>query len=309
MQLKSIALLYSKGIAMGAADVVPGVSGGTIAFITGIYDQLLGSLKKCGPSALVLLFKLGPRAFWSHINGNFLVTLFAGVMTSVFSLARLITWLLANYPIPIWSFFFGLVLVSAWHMAQQIRGAWSSVSFVSLLVGCGFAWVIADGGLPLIAQNAGLASFFFAGALAICAMILPGISGSFILLLLGFYAPVMAAVKSLDVPVIATFGAGCVVGLLAFSHFLSWLLSKARIATMAFLIGLMLGSLNKLWPWKQTLTTRVNSAGEIEPLLQSNILPTTYEQMFGLPAFVAPAVFCMILAIVLVLVIDWVAKR
>ena len=309
MGLKSVALLYSKGLAMGAADVVPGVSGGTIAFITGIYDELLGSLKKCGPSALVTLFKAGPKEFWAHINGNFLITLFAGVFTSIFSLARLITWLLDSYPIQVWSFFFGLVLVSAWHMGLQIRREWSLVSLVSLGVGAIFAWMISSGGLPLMAENAGLLSFFFAGSLAICAMILPGISGSFILLLLGFYAPVMAAVKAFDIPVIAIFGAGCVLGLLLFSHFLSWLLLRVRIPTMAFLIGLMLGSLNKLWPWKQILTTRVNSAGELEPLMQSNILPMTYEQLMGLPAYVVPAAFSMVLAIVLVLSIDWIAKR
>lgn len=308
MNIKSRALLFGKGIAMGAADVVPGVSGGTIAFITGIYDELLGSLKKCGPSALLVLSKEGPKALWQHINGTFLLTLFAGVLTSIFSLAQLITWLLKAYPIQIWSFFFGLVLVSAWHMGQQIYREWSMPSIITLLVGTVLAWLI-SAGVPLAAHDIGLLTFFFAGALAICAMILPGISGSFILLLLGFYGPVIEAVKSFNLPVLAIFAAGCVIGLLSFSHLLSWLLEKARVPTMAFLIGLMLGSLSKLWPWKETITTRVNSAGEIEPLLQTNILPATYEQISGLPGNVLPAVVCVVFAIVMVLSIDWVAKR
>ena len=308
MNIKSRALLFGKGIAMGAADVVPGVSGGTIAFITGIYDELLGSLKKCGPSALLVLSKKGPKALWQHINGTFLLTLFAGVLTSIFSLAQLITWLLKAYPIQIWSFFFGLVLVSAWHMGQQIYREWSIPSIITLLVGTGLAWLI-SAGVPLAAHDIGLLTFFFAGALAICAMILPGISGSFILLLLGFYGPVIEAVKSFNLPVLAIFAAGCVIGLLSFSHLLSWLLEKARVPTMAFLIGLMLGSLSKLWPWKETITTRVNSAGEVEPLLQTNILPATYEQISGLPGNVLPAVVCVLFAIAMVLSIDWVAKR
>lgn len=308
MNIKSRALLFGKGIAMGAADVVPGVSGGTIAFITGIYDELLGSLRKCGPSALLVLSKEGPKALWQHINGTFLLTLFAGVLTSIFSLAQLINWLLKAYPIQIWSFFFGLVLVSAWHMGQQIYREWSILSIITLLVGTVLAWLI-SAGVPLAAHDIGLLTFFFAGALAICAMILPGISGSFILLLLGFYGPVIEAVKSFNLPVLVIFAAGCAIGLLSFSHLLSWLLEKARVPTMAFLIGLMLGSLSKLWPWKETITTRVNSAGEVEPLLQTNILPATYEQISGLPGNVLPAVVCVLFAIVMVLSIDWVAKR
>ena len=308
MNIKSRALLFGKGIAMGAADVVPGVSGGTIAFITGIFDELLGSLKKCGPSALLVLSKEGPKALWQHINGTFLLTLFAGVLTSIFSLAQLITWLLKAYPIQIWSFFFGLVLVSAWHMGQQIYREWSILSIITLLVGTVLAWLI-SAGVPLAAHDIGMLTFFFAGALAICAMILPGISGSFILLLLGFYGPVIEAVKSFNLPVLVIFAAGCAIGLLSFSHLLSWLLEKARVPTMAFLIGLMLGSLSKLWPWKETITTRVNSAGEVEPLLQTNILPATYEQISGLPGNVLPAVVCVLFAIVMVLSIDWVAKR
>ncbi len=307
MSLKSSALLFGKGLAMGAADVVPGVSGGTIAFITGIYDTLLNSLKQCGPSALVTLFKQGPKAFWQYINGTFLVTLFAGILTSVFTLARLITWLLAAYPIEVWSFFFGLVLVSVWHIGRQIHRHWSPVSIAALLVGAVLAWQI-SAGVPLAGQDVGLWMFFGAGALAICAMILPGISGSFILLLLGFYAPVMAAIKSFDLPVLATLGAGCVLGLLCFSRLLSWLLLRARVPTLGFLVGLMIGSLNKLWPWKETLTTRINSHGVVEPLLQKNLLPHTYEQVVHEPSQLLAAAGFMLVAILLVVGLDFIAS-
>ncbi len=291
---------------MGAADVVPGVSGGTIAFITGIYDQLLNSLKKCSPGALKVLFSEGIAACWRHINGTFLVTLFTGILTSVFTLARLITWLLEHYPIQVWSFFFGLVLISAWHVGRQIR--WNGVSLVTLVIGAGGAWVIA-GGIPAAGQDANLVEFFLIGALAICAMILPGISGSFILLLLGYYAPVMMAVKGLDIPVLAVLALGCVAGLLTFSHFLSWLLLKARVATFGFLVGLMLGSLNKLWPWKEVISTRVNSHGEVVPLLQQNVLPAAYEQLNAAPSMLTAAIACMVVAIVLVVGVDRIAAR
>ncbi|WP_230460457.1 DUF368 domain-containing protein [Sansalvadorimonas verongulae] len=291
---------------MGAADVVPGVSGGTIAFITGIYDQLLDSLKQCGPGALKVLINDGIAACWKHINGTFLVTLFAGILTSVFTLARVITWALEHHPIPVWSFFFGLVLVSAWHIGRQIR--WTPMAAVTLIVGAGLAWIIA-GGVPAAGHDASLPEFFLVGALAICAMILPGISGSFILLLLGYYAPVMLAVKGLNIPVLVVLAAGCVVGLLLFSRFLSWLLVKVRVPTFGFLVGLMLGSLNKLWPWKEVLTTRIDSKGELVPLLQHNVSPDTYAQLNGVSAMEVEAVVCMLVAIVLVLGMDWIASR
>ena len=304
--VKPTLLLYGKGLAMGAADVVPGVSGGTIAFITGIYDKLLSSLKQCGPGALKVLFSEGVAACWKHINGTFLVTLFAGILTSVFTFARVITWALEQYPIQVWSFFFGLVLVSAWHIGRQIR--WTPAAALTLVAGAAFAWVIA-GGVPAAGHDASLLDFFMVGALAICAMILPGISGSFILLLLGYYAPVMLAVKSLDIPVLAVLAAGCVVGLLLFSRFLSWLLVKARVPTFGFLVGLMLGSLNKLWPWKEVISTRIDSKGDVVPLLQHNISPGTFEQLTGSSALQLEAILCMCIAITLVAGIDWIASR
>ncbi|MCL6269302.1 DUF368 domain-containing protein [Sansalvadorimonas sp. 2012CJ34-2] len=308
MSLKPTLLLFARGVAMGAADVVPGVSGGTIAFITGIYDELLNSLKNCNPAAVKVLFQQGFGSFWSYINGSFLITLFTGILTSLFSLAKLITWLLDHHPVLVWSFFFGLVLVSAWHVAKQIR-RWPASTVLPFLVGAVLAWVIA-GGVPAAAGNeVNLFTFFWAGALAICAMILPGISGSFILLLLGLYGSVLSAVKDLDLLVLTVLASGCVVGLLVFARFLSWLLLRARMQTLAFLVGLMLGSLNKIWPWKETLTTRVNSKGIEVPLLQNNILPFHYEQLTGQPSQFALAVLCMGLAIGLVLGLEWLADH
>ena len=196
--------------------------------------------------------------------------LFAGILTSILSLARLITYLLEAHPIPVWSFFFGLILVSVHLVGKEIQRRNLS-RLVSFCLGIGFAYWITVAA-PVQWGSSSL-SLFFAGAIAICAMILPGISGSFILVLLGLYPVVLGAVKSFDLGVMAIFAAGCLVGLLSFAKFLSWLLKRWRDLTLAFLTGLMLGSLNKVWPWKETLTWRTSSSGENVPVLQQNLLP------------------------------------
>ncbi len=241
---------------MGAADVVPGVSGGTIAFITGIYDTLLESIRRINPPSLFSIWrKEGVKAVFNHINGFFLIALFAGIFTSIATLAKLITWLLDTHPIPLWSFFFGLILVSVYHIIRQVEQR-DLVRFVILLVGVGFAYSITV--LKPLHMEPTAINTLFAGAIAICAMILPGISGSFILLLIGMYAPVLAAVKGFQVDTLALFLSGCVLGLLSFSHLLSWLLRKFRDFTLMFLTGLMIGTLPKIWPWKETITWRTN---------------------------------------------------
>ena len=308
MHLKSSLLLYLRGLAMGAADVVPGVSGGTIAFITGIYDQLIDSLKSCNPMALKKLVRDGFQAFWQHINGTFLLLLFSGILTSVFTIARLVTWLLETSPIQVWSFFFGLVLVSAWHIGKQLTHI-SSAVVVPLAAGSLIAWTIAGTTPFAMTGDISLLTYFWAGSLAICAMILPGISGSFILLLLGLYGAVMTAVKELDLAVLAVLAAGCIVGLLLFSRVLSWLLHHVRTYTLAFLVGLMLGSLNKIWPWKETLTTRINSHGAEVPLLQLNVLPLEYSNITGEPSHLLSAITLMVLAFVIVLALEWAAAH
>ncbi len=236
-----------KGICMGAADVIPGVSGGTIAFLMGIYGELLDSIKSVNGEALKLLLKGKIGAFWKHINGNFLASLLVGIAISVFSLARLMKYLLEFHPIPLWSFFFGLILASAIYILKGLD-KWSLGNIISLVVGVVIAAFIC---LASPAQTPDALWFIFlSGAIAICAMILPGISGSFILLLLGKYAFVMDAVSTFNIPVLTVFASGAAIGIICFSHFLSWLLKKFYMLTIALLSGFMLGSLLKVWPWK-----------------------------------------------------------
>lgn len=289
--VKNPLLLFGKGVAMGAADVVPGVSGGTIAFITGIYDELLGSIRKLGPQALSILFRQGFFAFWHFINGPFLLTLGCGILLSLFTLARLISHLLVLYPIPVWSFFVGLILVSVWHMLRQLPGI-KPLTMLGLAAGAGVAWWV-SALAPVGVVEPSLPAFFVYGAVAICAMILPGISGSFLLLLLGVYQPVLQAVSTLNLAVLAVLAAGCITGLLVFSRLLSWLLAHARTLTLAFLTGLMLGSVNKLWPWKQVAGDEL-----------VNILPQTYEQLTGQSAELALAIPMALVAVVMVLAIE-----
>ncbi|MFG0382048.1 DUF368 domain-containing protein [Pseudomonas sp. zbq_18] len=303
--MKNYFLLFGKGMAMGAADVVPGVSGGTVAFITGIYDELLRSIASV-PEALVQLLRGRVAKAWQIANVNFLLVLFAGILTSVFSLARLITWLLDTHPIPLWSFFFGLILVSSHLVAREI-GRWNWTRVFSFVVGIAFAWWITVAS-PMQWGSDPL-SLFLAGAIAICAMILPGISGSFLLLLMGLYAVVLGAVKSLDLAVLAVFAAGCLIGILSFSRLLSWLLSHYRDLTLAFLTGLMLGSLNKVWPWKQTLTWRSDSHGQQVPLQQENLWPTQFTSLVGQDSQWMLAIMLAVAGVVLVLGLEWLAGR
>lgn len=303
--MKNALLLYAKGMAMGAADVVPGVSGGTVAFITGIYDELLRSIGAV-PNALGPLFRGRVAEAWQIANANFLVVLFAGILTSILSLAKLITYLLEHHPIPVWSFFFGLILVSVHLVSKEIQRRNLS-RLVSLLVGIGFAYWITVAA-PMQWSASGF-SLFVAGAIAICAMILPGISGSFILVLLGLYPVVLGAVKALDLGIMLTFAAGCLVGLLSFARLLSWVLQRWRDLTLAFLTGLMLGSLNKVWPWKETLTWRVDSHGDRVPLLEQNLLPGTYGALTGQDPQLLLAILLAVAGIVLVLGLEWIARR
>lgn len=297
---------FLKGVAMGAADVVPGVSGGTIAFITGIYDTLLESIRRVNPSLLGIWKRDGFKAAFNHINGLFLISLFGGIFISIATLAKLISWLLVTHPIPLWSFFFGLILVSVFHMLKQVEQRTLS-RFVFLLLGVAFAYSITVL-KPLHMEPTSL-NVLLAGSIAICAMILPGISGSFILLLIGMYTPVLGAVKSFDISILALFLSGCVAGLLTFSHLLSWLLRRFRDFTLVFLTGLMLGTLPKIWPWKKTLTWRTNSKGEQVPLLQENLSPFDFEAVTSQPAQLGIAIVLMVCAIALVLGLEKFAEN
>lgn len=303
--MKKYFLLYAKGIAMGAADVVPGVSGGTVAFITGIYDELLRSIASM-PAAFAMLLRGRIADAWQAANATFLLVLLLGIMTSVVSLARVITYLLAEQPIPVWSFFFGLILVSSHLVVREVQ-RWNWSRGVSLLLGGAFAYWITVAA-PLQLGHDPL-SLFLAGAIAICAMILPGISGSFILVLLGLYSFVLSAVKGLDLTVLLIFASGCLVGLVSFAGILRWLLVRWRDLSLAFLTGLMLGSLNKIWPWKETLTWRANSQGEHVPLLQANLWPERFAEVSGQDSQLLLALAMAMAGVVLVLGLEWLAGR
>ena len=245
-KFSSYAMITLKGIGMGAADVIPGVSGGTIAFLTGIYEELLGSIKSINTQAFKLLFtgKLGQ--FWKHINGNFLISLILGIGISFFSLAKLMQYLMANEPIPLWSFFFGLIIASAILILKDI-----DLTKIKHLLALALG-TAAGAAICLISPTEtpnDLWFIFLCGAIAICAMILPGISGSFILLLLGKYEYMLKALTDLNIVLIITFVIGAAIGIVSFSHFLTWLLKKYRIGTLSVLAGFIIGSLIKVWPW------------------------------------------------------------
>ncbi|MDO8861246.1 DUF368 domain-containing protein [Haliea sp. E1-2-M8] len=265
--------VYLRGVLMGAADIVPGVSGGTMAFITGIYDRLLGSIRAFDLRCLRLLWQGRVRDAWEHVDGGFLLALVLGILTSILSLARLVSWLLAEYPVPLWAFFFGLILASALVLVRHVPH-WTASRVACLLVGLVLAAGIALS--PAVAMAPGLPGIFLAGFIAICAMILPGISGSFILILLGMYGPILNAVKNLELDVMAVFALGAGLGLMCFSRLLHWLLHHYHAATMALLTGFLFGSLLVVWPWKHALDWVLGSDGELRPAQQVPVLPWNF---------------------------------
>ena len=274
-KIKDYIIIGFKGMAMGAADVVPGVSGGTIAFISGIYEELLGSISNVNLKLFNTLKKEGLKAAWKQVNGNFLLSLFLGIFISVVTLAKAIKYLLENEPILLWSFFFGLVLASIIYVAKQIT-KWNFISVLLLLLSSFLAYYVTTLN-PLVNENSSLLFLFLAGAIAICAMILPGISGAFILVLLGAYKTILTAVDDRDLKTITTVGLGAIVGLLSFSKILKWLFSNYKNYTLAALTGFIIGSLNKIWPWKETLTWRTNSHGVKVPFNQVSVSPFSFE--------------------------------
>lgn len=257
---------------MGAADVVPGVSGGTIAFISGIYEELIDSISKVNLNSLKLWKKEGFSSMWKELNGNFLISLLIGIGLSIITLAKLIRHLLETQPILIWSFFFGLVLASIIYVARQIT-RWNLGAIILLIAGALAAYFITT--LTPQTTNASYPYVFFSGALAICAMILPGISGSFILLLLGMYKPVLDAIHDKDIALLATLMLGAVVGLLSFSRLLKWLFDHYENLTLAVLTGFIIGSLNKIWPWKEILESEMIN-GKLKILEEMSVMPSSY---------------------------------
>mgnify|MGYP001578146105 CR=1 FL=1 len=291
-----------KGMAMGAADVVPGVSGGTIAFISGIYEELLTSISSINFKTLKLLKKHGIKEVWKVINGSFLLSLLLGIFISIVTLAQLISWLLEYKPILLWSFFFGLVLASILYIGKQITH-WKISTVVLFIIGACVAYYITTL-QPLVTENSSPLFLFLAGSIAICAMILPGISGSFILVLLGAYRPVLEAIDSKDFKLLAILAAGAIVGLLSFSKVLKWLFNHYKNLTLAVLTGFILGSLNKIWPWKKTLTWRLNSKGIEVPFNEQSISPFSFEG----DAQIAMAIVLAIVGFIVIILLEKIAN-
>lgn len=295
-------LVTAKGLAMGAADVVPGVSGGTIAFISGIYEELIETIHKIDLGFFKIWKKEGFKAAWKQYNLSFLLALFVGVFISIVSLAKLITWLLEFYPILVWSFFFGLVIASIVYVGQQIQ-SWRPAVVLALIVASVLSYLIT------IADPTGSPDsiwfLFFAGFVAIIAMILPGISGAFILLLLGAYTSVIGLVTQLGEGVttfngslflgalgkLLVFGLGAILGLKMFSRVLNWMFKHHKNLILAVLTGFMVGALNKIWPWKEVLQYRMNHVGERIPFIERSILPQNYD---GNPQILYAILFAVI---------------
>lgn len=267
-------ILVFKGMAMGAADVVPGVSGGTIAFISGVYEELIATLNSINLNSLKTLKLQGVSATWKKINGNFLLALFGGILLSILTLSKLVTWLLLEEPVLLWAFFFGLVLASIIFVLKKIN-QWNSAVFLGLILGGVFAYQLTQ--LNALGNSDSNWYLFLSGAIAICAMILPGISGAFILVILGSYGNVLQALNDKDIAKITIFMTGALIGILSFSRLLKWLFKRFKNMTLAVLTGFMIGSLSKIWPWKKTLSFRENSEGINVPLNEQCIAPFYFD--------------------------------
>ena len=286
---------------MGAADVVPGVSGGTIAFITGIYQELINTISGVNLSLFSTWKEHGFKAMWKQLNGSFVVALLSGILISVFTLMRLTNYLLEEHPVLIWSFFFGLILASVWFVAKQIP-KWDLKIVLALIAGAIFAYIIVS--LPPSQAVTSSWYLFMSGALAICAMILPGISGAFILVLLGAYKTVTEAAEEFDLKTLGIVALGAIVGLLSFSHVLKWLFKNYSNVTLAVLTGFIAGSLNKIWPWKKVLETAEYGDKSVV-IREVSVLPWNFD---GTPHLFS-AVILMLTGFLLILILERVANQ
>lgn len=250
--------LVLKGFAMGAANVIPGVSGGTIALITGVFERLINAIKSFDINAIKLLFKWKIKELIEYVDLYFLIAVFSGMIVSVVSLAKLLEFLFTNYPVLVWAFFFGLILASVYYVGKTIK-KWNISVILTFIIGTSIAVVISM--LNPATQNDSFFYLIICGIVAICSMILPGLSGSFILILLGNYELVMIkAVSTFDLAILFPVIIGVIVGLIAFSHILSWIYKKYKDQTISILTGFILGSLSILWPWKNEVY-RLDSIG------------------------------------------------
>ncbi|WP_447926703.1 MULTISPECIES: DUF368 domain-containing protein [unclassified Vreelandella] len=295
--------VFFKGAGMGAADAVPGVSGGTIAFITGIYEELIHTIRQFGPSAWGAWRRGGWRGLFAHLNLGFLLPLLAGVAVSLVSVAHVALWLMQAHPLLLDGFFFGLVAASAL-VVSRATGRWRLIYILPLLAG----FLLARGLpalMPLILLLGNEALIVMtAGAIAISAMLLPGVSGSFLLLTMGLYGTIMGAIKSLDMSIIMLFGVGCLVGLMLFSRFLGWLLKRYHAGTMQLLLGFIVGSLPVLWPWRELLSYQQGPEGQMIPLAHRYLLPSEYAALTGASAQVVGVVALMLVGALLVVLLN-----
>lgn len=294
--MKRALSVFFKGVGMGAADAVPGVSGGTIAFVTGIYEELIDTIKRFGPSAIGVWRKDGFKALWQHLNLAFLLPLVIGIFASLITVAHLVTWLMGTQPLLLNAFFFGLVVCSGVIVARRI-----TEFKIGYLIWLALGVVLASK-LPSLLPAASDASWVLVagGAIAISAMLLPGVSGSFLLLTMGLYGTVMTGIKSFDVQLILLFGSGCAIGLFTFSRLLSWLFRHHHTATLMLLTGFILGSLPVLWPWRTITDYRIGPKGEQVPLDYQFMTPDTYTSVTGEPAQLWVAIAVMLAGILLV---------
>ncbi|MBU0993871.1 MAG: DUF368 domain-containing protein [Proteobacteria bacterium] len=292
---KDSIILFIKGLCMGTADIIPGVSGGTIALITGIYADLLLAIKSANTEFLKYLLKLDFKGALSVIHIRFLVSLLSGIGIAIISLAHLMNYLLKNHPVPTWALFLGLISASILVIGKQIQH-WPGEGGFSFIAGA-FSGFFIVGMIPVSTPEA-LWFIFLSGMIAICAMILPGISGAFLLLILGKYEFVTGALKNLldftNLSIIFAFLCGCLVGITGFSRILSWLLEKYHNATIAFLTGLMFGSMRKIWPWKETLETQI-IRGKIHVLTEKNILPAQLDETFFIALLLVAVGFLLVI--------------
>ena len=299
-------LLFLKGLAMGAADVVPGVSGGTIAFISGIYIELINSIKSLNIKALKVLRHQGLAAAWQHINGNFLAVLLAGVFTSLFSLAQVMQYLLARYPLPLWSFFTGLIVGSVLYLLRQHPPS-LAVDKGLFVLGIALAYGLSIA--PATALEGDHTTMFFAGTIALCAMILPGISGSFILVLLGLYPVFIGAIANVQLDILLVFGSGGILGLMAFSRLLSWLLDNYQTMVIALMCGFLVGSLNIIWPWKLVTESVLSHSGKTIVLASENLLPGQFAVLVDQDPLTSICILASIFGLLLVLGLEYVGSR
>ena len=292
--------IFLKGAGMGAADAVPGVSGGTIAFVTGIYEEFIFTIKQFGPKAFTAWRRGGWSALYTHLNLAFALPLLLGIVVSLASMAHLVVWLLEQHPLVLNGFFFGLVAASAlvvsrhpadwrlWHLLPLFLGLLLAHGLPSLM-----PWIHLLGSPSLV--------LIVGGAIAISALLLPGVSGSFLLLAMGLYGTVMQAIRSFDLALLATFAVGCLIGLFGFSRLLSWLLRHYYTATLQLLIGFIIGSLPVLWPWRELVRYQLGPEGQMIPLDYRYLTPGDYAILTGESGLLLPVVGAMLFGAALVL--------